>query len=136
MKSLEKQISKQAIELKAIQEDLAKAKGALTSSRAELESLNIHLDEARAVAAAIDKTDKDEVIARLQKDLANVQATDKLISTTFSLPLRRPLAVSPVAPARSLAACSRALITRESQPPFLPPARPPLARTYYGHEHD
>ena len=83
VKSLEKQISKQAIELKATQEDLAKAKGALASSTAELESLKIQLDEARAVAAAVDKTDKDEVIARLQKDLANVREDHASLNDMF-----------------------------------------------------
>lgn len=83
VKTLEKQISKQSIELKATQEDLAKAKGALTSATAELESLRIQLDEARAVAAAVDKTDKDEVIARLQKDLANVREDHASLNDMF-----------------------------------------------------
>lgn len=90
VKSLEKQISKQAIELKATQEDLAKAKGALASSTAELQSLKIQLDEARAVAAAVDKTDKDEVIVRLQKELSNARddhaaLTDMFVATKESL---------------------------------------------------
>ena len=83
VKSLEKQIHQQAIELKATQEDLAKAKGALASSTAELESLKIQLDEARAVAAAVDKTDKDEVIARLQKDLANIREDHASLNDMF-----------------------------------------------------
>lgn len=83
VKSLEKQISKQAVELKATQEDLAKAKGALASSTAELESLKIQLDEARAVAAAVDQTDKDEVIVRLQKELANAREDNASLNDMF-----------------------------------------------------
>lgn len=90
MKTLEKQIANQNLELKATQEDLAKAKAALASASQELDSLKTQLDEARQIAAAVDKGDKEEVIDRLTKELSNARddhssLTDMLNATKESL---------------------------------------------------
>lgn len=90
VKVLEKQISNQTLELKATQEDLAKAKGSLVSASQEVDLLKTQLDEARQITAAVDQTDKDEVIQRLTKDLSNVREdhaglSDMLNATKSSL---------------------------------------------------
>ena len=51
VKALEKSINNQALELKATQDDLAKAKSAVSSSAAEIESLKKQLAEADKAAA-------------------------------------------------------------------------------------
>ncbi|GBE78236.1 predicted protein [Sparassis crispa] len=89
VKTLENKMSNQGLELKATQDDLAKAKAAYTVASQELESLRVQLDAARQIAAAVDQTDKDELIARLTKDIANAREeraalNDVLVATTES----------------------------------------------------
>ena len=92
VKALEKQINHQSLELKATQDDLAKAKGALESARAEVKSLTVQCDEARAAVAAMPdpSPDQAEEVERLSKELSNTRddlaaATDMLNLTKASL---------------------------------------------------
>ncbi|EEB98235.1 hypothetical protein MPER_02296, partial [Moniliophthora perniciosa FA553] len=72
-KNFEKQINKLTLDLKATQDDLAKAKAAADSSRIEIESLTAQRDAARAAAEAGEAAPSlaaSEEIARLTKELA------------------------------------------------------------------
>lgn len=73
IKSLEKQISNQALDLKATQDDLAKAKAALEASKAEVASITAQRDEVKAAAAAGATPDPAiaEEIERLTRELAH-----------------------------------------------------------------
>ena len=75
MKALEKQIINQTLELKATQDDLAKAKVALEGSRVEIESLTAQRDEAVAAASAEAPPDAAivEEVQRLTKELAHAK---------------------------------------------------------------
>jgi hypothetical protein len=92
VKALEKQIINQTLELKATQDDLAKAKVALEGSRAEIESLTAQRDEAVAAASAEAPPDAAivEEVERLTKELAHAKddaaaADDALNLTKQSL---------------------------------------------------
>lgn len=84
-------MSNQSLELRATQDDLAKAKAALDSSRTETESLKAQLEDARtAFAAASASPDQASEIDRLTKELAsfrddNVMLNDVLAVTKESL---------------------------------------------------
>ena len=74
--TFQKQLSTQALELKATSEDLAKAKATLNTSLQEVESLKVQLDEARRAAQATASTadaDQNAEIARLNKELSNAR---------------------------------------------------------------
>jgi len=74
--SLQKQLSSQALELKATAEDLAKAKATLSTSLQEIETLKAQVEEARETAltaAGAAAADTDAEIARLTKDLENAK---------------------------------------------------------------
>ncbi|KAF8273914.1 hypothetical protein EI94DRAFT_1794937 [Lactarius quietus] len=74
--TFQKQLSTQALELKATSEDLAKAKAALNAALQEVESLKVQLDEARRVAqatASAADADQNAEIARLNNDLSNAR---------------------------------------------------------------
>jgi len=90
--SLNKQISKLTLELKATQDDLSKTKAALEISRFEINTLSRQRDEARALADAGPTLSPEhaEEIARLTKELANAKddfaaATDTLNLTKSSM---------------------------------------------------
>jgi chromosome segregation ATPase len=72
--TFQKQLSNQALELKATSEDLAKAKATINASLQQVESLTVQLDEARraaqATASAAD-ADQNAEIMRLNKELSN-----------------------------------------------------------------
>ncbi|KAJ3545860.1 hypothetical protein NM688_g5577 [Phlebia brevispora] len=71
VKVLEMQITSQTTEVNAAREDLAKIKAALASVTQELESTKAQLEESRTLISSLDKSDKDETIARLTKELTN-----------------------------------------------------------------
>ncbi|KAH9984657.1 hypothetical protein BJV74DRAFT_931690 [Russula compacta] len=74
--SFQKQLSGQALELKATSEDLTKAKATLSTSLQEIETLKAQVDEARqaALAAANNATaGQDAEIVRLTKELSNAR---------------------------------------------------------------
>lgn len=73
VKTLEKQIANQNIELNATREDLAKAKAAHSAAAQELEAAKSQLEETRQLIASLDKSDKDAAITRLSQDLANLR---------------------------------------------------------------
>lgn len=73
VKTLEKQIANQNIELNATREDLAKAKAAHSAAAQELEATKSQLEETRQLIASLDKSDKDAAITRLSLDLANLR---------------------------------------------------------------
>lgn len=84
--SFQKQVSGQALELKATAEDLAKAKTTLSTSLQEMETLKAQLDEARQgalVAASIAAADQDAEIERLTKELSNVREELDGLSEAF-----------------------------------------------------
>ena len=90
--SLNKQISKLTLELKATQDDLSKTKAVLEVSRAEMDSLSKQRDEARALVDAAPTLSPEyaEEIARLTKELANYKddfaaVTDMLNLTKSSI---------------------------------------------------
>ncbi|PSS37576.1 hypothetical protein PHLCEN_2v592 [Hermanssonia centrifuga] len=80
VKALEKQLTSQALELNAAREDLAKAKAAYSTLIQESQTAKAQLEEARQLIASLDKSDKDEVIARLNKDLANARQEHEVLS--------------------------------------------------------
>jgi chromosome segregation ATPase len=72
--TFQKQLSNQALELKATSEDLAKAKATINVSLQEVESLKVQLDEARRAAqasASAADADQNAEIIRLNKELSN-----------------------------------------------------------------
>ena len=71
--SLNKQIDKLTLELKATQDDFSKTKAALEILKSEMDSLSKQLDEARALVDAGPTLSPEhaEEIARLTKELAN-----------------------------------------------------------------
>ena len=74
--TFQKQLSNQALELKATGEDLAKAKATLSAALQEVESLKAQLDEARRAAqatASAAEADRNAEIARLNKELSNAR---------------------------------------------------------------
>jgi chromosome segregation ATPase len=80
------------LDLKATQDDLAKAKAGLESARGEIESLTSQRDEALATAASIPQISPEyvEEMTRLSKELSNTKddlaaATDMLNLTKASL---------------------------------------------------
>ncbi|KAH9162764.1 hypothetical protein EDB89DRAFT_2024178 [Lactarius sanguifluus] len=75
--TFQKQLSTQALELKATSEDLTKAKATLNASLQEVESLNIQLSEARQAVqatASAAEADQNAEIVRLNKELSNARA--------------------------------------------------------------
>lgn len=88
VKTLEKQISNQSLELKATQDDLVKAKASLEASRAEVENLAAQRDEAKVAALAGAAPDPAiaEEIERLTKELSHakddVNATQEALTLT------------------------------------------------------
>jgi len=89
VKALEKQINNQTLELRATQDDLAKAKAALEASRAEVETLTAQLDEAKAAVAAGAPPDPAivEEIDRLTRELSH--AKDDVAATHDALNLTK-----------------------------------------------
>lgn len=92
VKALEKQISNQAVDLKATQDDLVKAKAALEASRAEFANLTAQYEEAKAAGEAPTVPDPAivEEIERLTKELSHAKddvaaAQDALSLTKESL---------------------------------------------------
>ena len=71
--SLNKQIDKVTLELKATQDDFSKTKATLEISKSDMDSLSKQLDEARALVDAGPTLSPEhaEEIARLTKELAN-----------------------------------------------------------------
>lgn len=88
-KDLGKQINNLNVELKATQDDLAKAKAALEASLAEAESLTKQRDEARAKAEAVPdiRPEHADEIARLKRELSNTK--DDLAAVTDMLNLMK-----------------------------------------------
>lgn len=68
------QITSQTTEVNAAREDVSRTKAALASLTQELQSTKAQLDESRTLIASLDKSDKDEALTRLAKDLANERA--------------------------------------------------------------
>ena len=89
VKALEKQIGNQTLELKATQDDLAKAKIALEGFRAEVKSLTTQRDEAVAAASAEAPPDAAvaEEVQRLTRELAH--ANDDIAATNDALGLTK-----------------------------------------------
>jgi septal ring factor EnvC (AmiA/AmiB activator) len=87
--SLNKQIDKLTLELKATQDDLYKTKAALEVSKSEIDSLSNQLHEARALVDAGPTLSPEhaEEIARLTKELAN--SKDDLAGVTDVLNLTK-----------------------------------------------
>lgn len=73
LKTLEKQIASQNLELNATREDLARAKAAHSAVVQELQATKAHLEENLQLVASLDKSDKDATITRLSQDLANLR---------------------------------------------------------------
>ena len=71
--TLEKQIASQALELRATQDDLAKAKSNFATVSQDFENTKSQYEEARRVITSLDKSDKDETITQLSRDLSNLQ---------------------------------------------------------------
>ncbi|OJA16140.1 hypothetical protein AZE42_00081 [Rhizopogon vesiculosus] len=83
---LEKRLSNQSLELRATQDDLAKAKAALDSSRTETESLKAQLEDARtAFAAASASPDQASEIDRLTRELANFRDENAMLNDVLAV---------------------------------------------------
>lgn len=88
VKTLEKTISNQALELKATQEDLQKAKSAYATSLSELESLRVQLEEfARSTenSAAASSAEHSVEIQRLTKELSAAHDDNKALNEVLAL---------------------------------------------------
>lgn len=83
---LEKKLSNQSLELRATQDDLAKAKAALESSRSDTESLKAQLEDARAAfVAASASADQASEIDRLTKELANFRDENVMLNDVLAV---------------------------------------------------
>lgn len=83
---LEKKLSNQSLELRATQDDLAKAKTALESSRSDAESLKAQLEDARAAfVAASTSADQASEIDRLTKELANFRDENVMLNDVLTV---------------------------------------------------
>jgi chromosome segregation ATPase len=83
---LEKKLSNQSLELRATQDDLAKAKTALESSRSDTESLKAQLEDARAAfVAASASADQASEIDRLTKELANFRDENVMLNDVLAV---------------------------------------------------
>ncbi|KAG2075044.1 hypothetical protein BDR04DRAFT_1006665 [Suillus decipiens] len=83
---LEKKLSNQSLELRATQDDLAKAKAALDSSRSDTESLKAQLEDARAAfVAASASADQASEIDRLTKELANFRDENVMLNDVLAV---------------------------------------------------
>lgn len=89
VQTLNKQISKLSLELKATQDDLTKCKASLEASRAEVEVLTKERDEARAAAEAAPTVSPEHTaeVARLTQELSNTK--DDLAAVTDMLNLTK-----------------------------------------------
>ena len=83
IKALEKQITNQTLELKATQEDLNKSKAHAASLAQELETVKTQLEESKQLIASLDKSDKDEVISQLNRDLSNLREDHSALNEMF-----------------------------------------------------
>ena len=93
VKALEKKITNQALELKATQDDLAKAKAAVEASHVEVENLTTQLEDAKAAAAVKAPPDPalvEEIelltreLAHAKDDVAAIQEALNLTKQTLS----------------------------------------------------
>lgn len=85
--TFQKQLSTQALELKATSEDLTKAKATLNASLQEVESLKVQLSEARQAVqatASAAEADQNAEIVRLNKELSNARAELNGLNEVFS----------------------------------------------------
>lgn len=82
--TLEKQIASQALELRATQDDLAKAKSNFATVSQDFENTKSQYEEARRVIASLDKSDKDETITQLSRDLSNLQEEHAALTDMFT----------------------------------------------------
>ncbi|KAG1908235.1 uncharacterized protein F5891DRAFT_992179 [Suillus fuscotomentosus] len=83
---LEKKLNNQSLELRATQDDLAKAKTALESSRSDAESLKAQLEDARAAfVAASTSADQASEIDRLTKELANFRDENVMLNDVLTV---------------------------------------------------
>jgi len=79
--ALEQKLSSQGLELRATQDDLAKAKSALEAARLASEDLGTQLDDARAaVVAASVSADQAAEIERLTKQLAGMRDESTMLN--------------------------------------------------------
>lgn len=83
---IEKQLHSQSFELRATQEDLAKAKAALDVSRADVVSLKAQLEDAHAsfIAASANGGQAAE-IERLQKELGNFRDENVMLNDVLAV---------------------------------------------------
>ncbi|KAF8846250.1 hypothetical protein BDN67DRAFT_960954 [Paxillus ammoniavirescens] len=83
---LEKRLNNQALELRATQDDLSKAKAALDASRTEIESMNTQLEDARAsLLSACASADQATEIERLAKELANLRDENTMLNDVLAV---------------------------------------------------
>lgn len=82
--TLEKQIASQALELRATQDDLAKAKSNFATVSQDFENTKSQYEEARRVITSLDKSDKDETITQLSRDLSNLQEEHAALTDMFT----------------------------------------------------
>lgn len=81
---MEKQIASQALELRATQDDLAKAKSNFATVSQDFENTKSQYEEARRVITSLDKSDKDETITQLSRDLSNLQEEHAALTDMFT----------------------------------------------------
>lgn len=86
---LQKKIDDQSLDLKATQDDLAKAKAASESARSDAENIRTQLNEARAAAETVASASPEHLaeIERLNKDVSH--AKDDLAAVTEMLDLTK-----------------------------------------------
>lgn len=87
VKSLDKTINSQALELKATQDDLAKAKAALSASMAEIETLKKQLGEAEKAASAVaasSASEHAEELLHLKRELSSAHDEATALKEVFN----------------------------------------------------
>lgn len=83
---LEQKLNNQGLELRATQDDLAKAKATLDAVRSENENLKAQIEDARALAiAASSNADQAAELERLSKQLASIREENTMLNDVLAV---------------------------------------------------
>lgn len=84
--ALEQKLNNQGLELRATQDDLAKAKATLDAVRSENENLKAQIEDARALAiAASSSADQAAELERLSKQLASIREENAMLNDVLAV---------------------------------------------------
>ncbi|KAI6136494.1 hypothetical protein F5141DRAFT_1075027 [Pisolithus sp. B1] len=84
--ALEQKLNNQGLELRATQDDLAKAKATLDAARSENDNLKAQIEDARALAiAASSNADQAAELERLSKQLASIREENTMLNDVLAV---------------------------------------------------